>query len=251
MKIRLILLFILGNVLKAQAQTVRKIDTVRYPETVIAEKSLHQFNTDFKYTLFLKGFGIEQFAPMLDKGNDDTYYQTYFNQFGLMINNYQLSYRFAVQHREGNSTISKACNGCQPIVGNLQSTHLRIGFQKHFNYARFQPYLGADVGYLYQKYKGNTQQTLVTTADVFPVRFDDVQHAGTLSPFIGFKIYVSRKLSFYAESTAHLALARHKTDIFGDAEREGNPYRVKDNRFSPYFAPLSVGLQYHFGYLQY
>jgi hypothetical protein len=249
MKFYYTLIALLFSCIYSNGQDIRRIDTVRYPSITRSSQTFQQFNSDFKYTISLKGFGIDQMAPTFDKGTDHTYDQTYLNQIGLMINDYQLSYRFFVQHREGKSSIDNACEGCPLVKGNLKATHLRVGFQKHFNYARFQPYIGADLGYLYQTYDGSTQQ--ISNGGSNEVKFDELQHAGTISPFLGFKWYMSPQFSIYAESTAHLALSRYRTDITGDSQREGSPYRIKDHRFAPYFAPLSIGIQYHFGFLQF
>ena len=231
----------LGTNLLAQ---VTRIDTVDYPAIVIPPKKAYHFNTDYAYTIAVRAFAYEQFPQLLNQPSGQPFYSSYFNGLLFKINDNQISYRLQAAYFNDNIKFDNECEGCLPQVsGKFQNTAVKIGAEKSLNYSRFQPYFGADVGFMVQKFssKGFAES---------PVFAEDNKNALLFSPFVGVKLYIVPRVAVGAEANFDLAYTYQKVNNYSDPSFVGAPNQVKRYRWEYFFGPaVAITLQYNFGIL--
>lgn len=224
------------------AQVVR-IDTVNYPTPTIPKTTKNNFNTDYGYTLAIRAYGYEQFPQILEQV-DQQFLSSYFNGILFKFNDNQISYRLQANYFDRNIAFQNGCEGCALASGQLQNTALKAGVEKSINYSRVQPYLGADIGFMTQKFKGSTTN-YATAEQVFT---EDVKNALLFSPLVGLKLYLIPQVAIGAEASFNMAYSYQKVNAFADESRSGAPYQTKRYKWEYFFAPVaSISLQYNFG----
>lgn len=225
------------------AQVVR-IDTVTYPTPIIPKKTAkNNFNTDYLYTLAIRAYGYEQFPQVLEQA-DQQFLSSYFNGILFKLNDNQIGYRLQVNYLDRNISFDNGCQGCAFANGRLQNTAVKAGIEKSINYSRIQPYLGADVGFMTQKFRGSSTN-YGTAEQVFT---EDIKNALLFSPLVGFKFYLIPQVAIGAEANLNIAYTYQKTNAFSDESRSGAPYQTKRYKWEYFFAPVAaISLQYNFG----
>lgn len=240
---RYILLFVVlcfgAGQLDAQ---VIKIDTVDYPNPVIPKTDKYNFNTDFWYTIAIRAYAHEQFPQLLDQPSGQPFQTSYLNGILFKINDNQISYRFQAAHFNDEITFDNECEGCLPkVTGKFRNTAFKMGVEKSVNYSRFQPYLGADLGFMIQKLstKGYGNATVFA---------EDNKNAALFSPFIGVKLYLISRLAIGAEANFNIAYTYQKVNNYNDDSFSNAPNQIKRYRWEYFFAPVAaITLQYSFG----
>jgi len=218
---------------------VTRIDTVEYPNTALPKQQTRTFNTDYLYTIGLKVYGYEQFPSILDASGDDSYFNTYFNGLMLGFNNNQMTYRLQASHYRDDRFGNRSCPDCEEAFGKFSNTALKLGFQYHTNYLRIQPYLGADIGVMVQRYRAGYAPAGESGTLI------DRKVAGLASPFIGVRAFIIPKLSVAAEASFNMAHSTQKTSGGIDGDKTKHAWET-------FFAPVAgISLQYHFGSLAY
>src|SRR5690606_7628317 len=107
-------------------------------------------------------------------------------------------------------TFENECEGCLPqIRGKFQNTALKVGVEKSINYARFQPYFGGDVGFMYQKLntKGFGNESVFA---------EDNKNALLFSPFVGGKLYLIPRIAIGIEANFNIAYTYQKVNNYPD-----------------------------------
>ncbi len=240
------------------AAQVTKIDTVDYPAPTIPKRKNYHFNTDYWYTIALKTYSYEQFPQILDQPSDLPYLSSYLTGLLFKLNDNQFSYRFQVGYvGKKNLALANECVGCGTAIGDFQNTSVRIGIEKNINYSRFQPYFGSDIGFMFQRYDG---QTTVFSQDESGQPFDkralveDSKNALLVSPILGFKVFVVPKVAIGAEANFNLGYTYRKTNTYNALEGappdtySSVPEQTKRYRWEYFFSPVAaLTLQYNFG----
>ena len=229
-----------ANQLRAQ---VTRIDTVEYPAITIPNKKTHHFNTDYGYTLAVRTYALEQFPQLLNQPSGQPFHASYFNGLLFKINDNQISYRLQAAYFNNDIKFDNECDGCFPqVAGKLQNTAVKIGAEKSLNYSRLQPYFGADVGFMVQKF--------TTKGFESPVFAEDNKNALLLSPFVGLKLYLVQRISIGAEANFNLAYTYQKINNYNDQSFTGAPNQTKRYRWEYFFGPVAaLTVQYHFSML--
>lgn len=218
---------------------VTRIDTVEYNETLPQKRKVQTFNTDYLYTIGVKLYGHEQFPAILNQSNNDSYFSTYFNGLFLGYTNNQITYRLHLSHFRNDSFGNNSCVGCEEAFGKLQNTTLKLGFQYNTTYLRVQPYLGADLGVMLQRYESG----YVPAGDLATIH--DRKVAALVSPFVGVRAFIIPRLSVAAEANFNVAHSSQKTS-------GGIDGRKTKHSWETFFSPVAgITLQYHFGSLTY
>src|SRR5690606_20211701 len=155
-----------------------------------------------------------------------------------------ISYRLQANYVDRDISFEDRCQGWALANGRFQNTAIKIGAEKNFNYSRIQPYLGADVGFMTQKFRGSST-SYATAEQVFT---EDVKNALLFSPLVGLKLYLIPQVAIGAEANFNIAYTYQKTNAFGDASLSGEPNQTKRYRWEYFFAPVAaITLQYNFG----
>lgn len=229
---------VVSTVLPVAGQVTR-IDTLQYPDIDLPKRNVQTYNTDYLYTIGLKVYSYEQFLPILDQPDNDTYYSTYFNGLMLGFNSNQMTYRLqaALFRKDNFGNIS--CKDCEGTTGEFRNTALKLGFQYNVNYLRVQPYLGADLGVILQRYQAGyapfEESTTLSDRKISPV----------ISPFIGVRAFIIPRLSVAAEANFNLAHTSQKISGGIDGDKTNHVW-------NSFFSPVAgITLQYHFGSLTY
>ncbi len=221
-------------VFHADAQVTR-IDTVQYADTPLPKREVQTFNTDYLYTIGLKFFGYEQFPAILNHSDNSTHFNTYFNGLMLGFNNNQITYRLQASHFRNDSF----GNNSSEAFGKFQNTTLKLGFQYNITYLRVQPYLGADLGVMLQRYRSG----YLLTDDI--TTMTDRKVAALVSPFLGVRAFIIPRLSVAAEANFNVAHSTQKTTGSIDGSKTKHAWET-------FFSPVAgITLQYHFGSLTY
>lgn len=223
---------------------VTRIDTVDYPAVVIPKKKTYHFNTDYWYTIAVRTFAYEQFPQLLNQPSGQPFHSSYFNGLLFKINDNQISYRLQAAYFDHNTKFDNECDGCTPqVAGKLQNTTAKIGAEKSLNYSRFQPYFGADVGFMVQRFSTKGFDNLSVFAE-------DNKNALLVSPFVGVKLYIVPRVAVGAEANFNLAYTYQKMNSYGDPSFTGAPNQTKRYRWEYFFGPLAaITVQYSFGLL--
>ena len=221
---------------------VTRIDTVDYPAIVIPKKKNYHFNTDYWYTIAVRAYAYEQFPQLLNQPSGQAFRTSYFNGLLFKINDNQISYRLQAAHFNNNIEFDNECEGCLPkVAGKLQNTTLKIGAEKNINYSRFQPYFGADVGFMVQRLSTKGFESS-------PIFAEDNKNALLFSPFIGVKVYVVPRVAISAEANFNIAYTYQKINNYSDGSFTGAPHQTKRYRWEYFFGPVAaITLQYSFG----
>jgi len=223
---------------------VTKIDTVDYPAIVIPKKKNYHFNTDYGYTIAVRTYAYEQFPLLLNQSSSQPFNSSYFNGLLFKINDNQISYRLQAAYFNNNIEFDNECEGCFPkVAGKLQNTAVKVGAEKSLNYSRFQPYFGADLGFMVQKFSTKGFENS-------PVFAEDTKNALLFSPFVGAKLYIVPRVAIGAEANFNVAYTYQKVNNYSDNSFSGAPSQTKRYRWEYFFGPVAaITLQYNFGIL--
>jgi len=221
---------------------VTKIDTVDYPNPIIPKGKKHNFNTDFWYTIAIRAYAHEQFPQLLNQPSGLPFQTSYLNGLLFKINDNQIAYRFQAAHFDDEITFDNECEGCLPqVTGKFRNTALKVGAEKSVNYSRFQPYFGADIGFMFQQL--NTKG--YGNATVFA---EDTKNAALFSPFIGAKAYIIPRVALAIEANFNVAYTYQKVNNYSDDSFSGAPNQIKRYRWEYFLAPVAaITFQYNFG----
>lgn len=226
----------------AWAQVVR-IDTVAYPTPHVPKTKKNNFNIDYWYTVAVRTYGYEQFPQLLNQA-ELPFLSSYFNGILFKYNDNQIGYRLQGNYFDRDIAFENECKGCARASGRLQNITIKVGMEKSINYSRLQPYFGADIGFMAQKFRGSS--TNYTSAE--QVFNEDTKNAALFSPFIGFKLYLIPRVAIGAEANFNIAYSYQKLNAYAEETRVGPPTQSRRYKWEYFFAPLaSVSLQYSFG----
>jgi len=242
MKSILLFFALLTGISCSVAQVVR-IDTLTYPVPSVPKAKRNNFNIDYWYTVAVRTYGYEQFPQVLNQA-DQLFLSSYFNGVLLKYNDNQIGYRLQGSYFDRDISFDNKCEGCERADGRFQNTTIKLGIEKSINYARLQPYLGADIGFMAQKFKGSS----VKYATAEEIYTEDIKNAALLSPFIGVKLYLTSRVAVAGEANFNMAYTYQKSNAYPDETRTAPPYQTKRYKWEYFFAPVgSISLQYSFG----
>lgn len=237
------------------AAQVTKIDTVTYPDPILPKKKKYNFNTDYWYTVAVRTYAYEQFPQVLNQPAGQPYQSSYLNGILFKVNDNQIGYRFQAAYFDNNIMFDNECEGCATANGKLQNTAIKVGIEKTVNYSRFQPYFGADIGFMLQRFNGhvfginNDDESAPQTTST---KAQDNKNALLVSPLVGFKLYIVPRVALGVEANFTMAYTYQKSNLY-TALPSGEGYNTIPNqtkryRWEYFFAPVAaVTLQYSFG----
>ncbi|SFC51817.1 hypothetical protein SAMN05421747_11343 [Parapedobacter composti] len=228
--------------LQLSAQVTR-VDTVTYPTPAIPKQHKSNFNTDFGYTVAIRAYAYEQFPQLFNQSAEQPNRSSSFNGLLFKLNDNQISYRLQAAYFDDVVSLDNACEGCPPsMTGQLKNTAIKVGMEKNVNYSRFQPYFGADLGFMVQRFN---------TEGHGPVIAEDNRNALLFSPFIGAKVYIVPRVAIGAEANVNIAFTHQKTsNYYSEALAARTADQTKKYRWEYFFAPIAaITVQYNFGLL--
>ena len=235
------LFFVNGN-----AQIVR-IDTLAREQVRPPKQKHYSYNAEYLYTIGVKAYGYEQFPRIFNESSPQPLYSSVLNGLVLKINDNQLSYRLAGSYFKKDLSVTdsdcQSCNDATP--GNFENTNLKIGVEKNLIYARLQPYIGADIGFIRQKFERHNTGAMANGEGL-----TDEKTAGVISPFLGLKINIVPWLAIVGEANMNVAFGHQKTMRSSISLETAAPERseTKGYNWDYYFAPVAaLSLQFSFG----
>ncbi|WP_257669278.1 hypothetical protein [Parapedobacter tibetensis] len=249
----ILLLVMLCNLVGYASAQVTKIDTVNYLDPIIPKKKNYNFNTDYWYTIAIRAYSYEQFPQILNEPYGQAFHTSYLNGILFKINDNQIGYRLQAAYFNQDVSFTNECEGCATGKGKLQNTAVKVGIEKSINYTRFQPYFGADIGFMVQQFDGHTYHAITT--DSITARTQDNKNALLISPLVGFKLYLTPRVALSAEANFNIAYTYQKSNLYAPLPKdEGEkqtystiPDQTKRYRFEYFFAPVAaITLQYNF-----
>ncbi len=165
----------------------------------------------------------------------------------LKINDNQLSYRLSGSYfKKGIRVTDGDCKDCDDATaGNFENTNLKLGVEKNLIYARLQPYIGADIGVIRQKFERNS-----SVSPVLGEGLTDEKTAGVITPFLGLKINITPWLAIVGEANMNVAFGHQKTTRNTLSAEKNAPERAESTayKWDYYFSPVAaLSLQFSFG----
>jgi len=203
-----------------------------------------QTGADFNYSIAARGFSLMQLPKILNQTNTQDYTKMYGNGAILKFNDNQISYRISGNYfRDPSVRFQNTCETCEIASGKVTDYSFKIGFEKNFNYSRFQPYFAFDLGYRSNRFTGiltPTNGSIGTTNQ----SADATKNGLVITPTLGFKVNIIPYLSIFAESSLDFYYSYEKQDI--------TPINVADrtvttfNKWEFLLNPVSAGIQFNF-----
>jgi hypothetical protein len=206
-----------------------------------------QINSNYNYTIGVRGFSLLQMPKILNEAGSNNYYNTFFSGAMIKFNDNQISYRLSGSYFKNSERFSNVCANCELSTGKMTDYSFKIGFEKSFNYARIQPYFAFDVGFRSNKYEGQTQN--INSLKAGSAVNSDVESSKdglVASPVFGIKINPLKELSIFAESNLEFFYFYERQEFIAqDADNTMTLNKYKKSEFL--LNPVSVGIQIHLG----
>ncbi|MEJ2905634.1 hypothetical protein WAE58_24535 [Pedobacter panaciterrae] len=208
-----------------------------------------QMNGDYNYSIAIRGYSMVEMPKVFNETSSDKFTDAYFNGVMVKFNDNQFSYRLNGTYYNKSKKFFNECETCQEADGKLLDYSFKLGFEKNFNYSRIQPYVGLDLGYRYNRFKGSLQnrnQLRDVSADAVGQEIESTKHGIMVSPVIGFKINPIPQISIFAEGTLDLLYSFEKQKTI--LQDINNTRTVNNDRTTEFLLnPFSVGIQIHLG----
>lgn len=241
-----LLLFAIISITPIKAQIVR-IDTVESTYVYKKAKSSNILTkTAYNYSLGIKGLGFEQFPKILNQVNSGEYITSYFTGFIFKSNDNQFSYRLSGNFYNKDISFKNECEECEQTDGRLADFMIKLGFEKNLTYTFLQPYIGFDIGFRRNVFKGQSVNAGVVNYLDAPYDVDTEKNGAVAGPVFGVKLHLINHLSISAESAFDLMYSFERREKYiQDAARTNELQRFR--RWELLSRPLAIlSLQYNF-----
>ena len=227
----------------ADAQEVRT-DSLSEKKKFIYPKTPFR-NKIYLYSAGLRVLKIDQFPKIMKQVDASDFRPVYLNALMFKFNDNQISYRLTGGFYKDDLTFNNECDDCEIVNGKLTDFSFKVGFEKMINYSYVQPYVGFDLGFRQNSFKGYGQNAS-TVNYTTPYDLTAEKNSLILAPLFGIKFNIIDHLSIAAESTIYLQYNYEREEkTYQDAGR--NRTFQNDRNWEFLLRPLSLTLLYNFG----
>ena len=212
-----------------------------------------QSNGDYLYSVGVRGYSYMQMPKIMNQTAGNSYVNSAFNSFILKFNDNLFSYRLNGSYMSRNESFSNNCESCEILTGKMKDYSFKVGFEKNFNYSKFQPYFALDLGYRSNKFDGistNINPILNSPSDLaMAIPQNQViatKEGFTITPVLGIKINPVKQFSIFVETNLEFYYSYERQEsVPQDALniRSLNKFHKTEYLLNP----VSVGIQFHLG----
>lgn len=211
-----------------------------------------QMNSDYNYSITVRGYGSMQMPKLFNETDPVRYINTYFSGLMVKFNDNQINYRLGGSYIKQSKTFYNNCNNCDIVNGDVTDYTFKVGFEKNMNFARVQPYIGADLGYRFNRFVGiaenvNTLKAEQASAVKFPpVKMETSKNGFILSPVIGIKVHPTPQFTVFVESSLDFFYSYERQE---GVTEDANNYRsfTRTNKSEFLLNPILVGVSFQIG----
>lgn len=209
----------------------------------IFQSAFSQSDGNYNYTLGIRAYSSMQLPKILNQVNTQDIQNAYFNGLLVKFNDNQISYRLSGNYFRKDISFANQCNTCEIATGTVTDYSFKIGFEKNINYAKIQPYFGADIGFRTNQYEGEIR-TNNPISNQQPYNVDTDKNGFVMMPLVGIKINPVKNVSFFAESSIDFLYSYERQETI---QRDANNTRTfaKYNKWEFLLNPVSIGIQVH------
>ncbi|MES2447740.1 MAG: hypothetical protein V4546_11205 [Bacteroidota bacterium] len=203
-----------------------------------------QSEGNYNYSIGVRGYSLMQFPKILNQVNSQDYVNAYLNGLMIKFNDNQISYRINGNYFRKDISFANQCNNCEIAEGTVTDYSFKIGFEKSINYAKVQPYFGADMGFRSSSFIGeiNTNNPISLQK---PYNVDTDKNGFVIAPIIGLKINPVKNVSFFAETSLDFYYSYERQETIQQNADNTRTF-AKYNKWEFLLNPISVGIQIHF-----
>lgn len=239
-------ILVLASAASVNAQIVR-IDTVE--STYVYKRPKNSgiiTKTEYSYSLGIKAFSFEQFPKILNQTNSGDYVSSSFNGFIFKANDNQFSYRLLGNFYNKEISFKNVCEDCEQTSGKLTDYMVKTGFEKNLTNTILQPYIGFDIGFRRNVFKGQSVNAGPVAFLTEPYDINVEKNSAVAGPIIGLKLHIVNHFSVAAESAFDLMYSFERREINKqDSARTQELQKFK--RWELLTRPLAIlSLQYNF-----
>ncbi|MCX2453394.1 hypothetical protein OQX61_19140 [Pedobacter sp. PLR] len=211
-----------------------------------------QMNSDYNYSITSRGYGSMQMPKLFNETDPVRYINTYFSGLMVKFNDNQINYRLGGSYIKQSKTFYNNCNNCDIVKGDVTDYTFKVGFEKNMNFARVQPYIGADVGYRSNRFIGVAENVNALKAEqasavkLPPVKMETSKNGFILSPVIGIKVHPTPQFTVFVESSLDFFYSYERQE---GVTEDANNYRslTRTNKSEFLLNPILVGVSFHIG----
>lgn len=202
-----------------------------------------QTEGNYNYTIGLNSFSLVQLPKILQQKAIDQHVQMWVNGGFIKFNDNQIGIKLSgYSFNDRKYAFVNQNDGAEMARGHLKDYAFRVGFEKNFNYAILQPYIGLDLGYRHNQFEGD----MTPDNSLKPSYTAFSQTDGmTIRPAVGFKINMTKHISVYANSSVEFYLAKETITKVGMLGATGDQVN-RVSSFQTLTNPVTVGIQVHF-----
>lgn len=202
-----------------------------------------QIDGNYNYSIGIKAYNMFQLPKILNQTNSKDFTSAYFNGLLLKFNDNQINYRLKGNYYRKTISFSNQCATCEIVQGKVTDYSFSVGFEKNINYAKIQPYFGADLGFRKNDFNGEVKNAnpKSTTA---PYNVDTEKNGFLLSPLLGIKFNPVKEVSLFVETSLDFYYSYEKQETIQQDASNTRSF-VKYNKWEFLLNPISVGLQIH------
>jgi hypothetical protein len=209
----------------------------------IFQSAFSQSDGLYNYSIGIRGYSSIQLPKILNQVNSQDYHNAYLNSVIIKFNDNQISYRLNGNYFRKDISFANQCNNCEIATGTVTDYSFKIGFEKSINYAKIQPYFGADVGFRSNHFTGETR-TNNPISNQQPYNVDTDKNGFVMAPLIGIKLNPIKNVSIFAETGIDFYYSYERQETI---ERDANNTRTfaRYNKWEFLLNPISIGIQVH------
>lgn len=202
-----------------------------------------QSDGNYNYSIGIRGYSSMQLPKILNQTNSQEYLDTYLNGILVKFNDNQISYRLNGNYFRKNIQFANQCENCEIANGKVTDYSFKIGFEKSINYAKIQPYFGADMGFKANHFTGEIKTTNPISTQK-PYNVDADKNGFVLAPLLGIKVNPVKNISFFAETSLDFYYSYERQEA---VQQDANNTRTfaKYNKWEFLLNPISIGIQIH------
>lgn len=203
-------------------------------------------NKIYLYSAGLRTMRIDQFPKIMKQTNAGSFKPKYLDALMIKFNDNQISYRLKGSYYYDDLSFNNDCDDCEIVKGKLTDFAFTAGFEKAVNYSMIQPYVGLDVGFRKNSFKGRAQNATEVIAYTTPYEVTAEKNSMLFAPLFGIRFNLIDHFSIAAESSIYLQYNYERQEkTYQDAGRSRN-FR-NDRNWEFLLRPISLSLFYNFG----
>jgi len=200
-----------------------------------------QLNGNYNYGIAVKAFSVMQ-MPKVFNQNSQRYLNSYLNGGMIKFNDNQISYRLSGNYLHKTMIFNDDCNNCDLAQGTVTDYAFKLGFEKNFNYSIIQPYFAFDIGYRYNRFKGELNSINVQKLVAGTNQLEATKNGITGAPTIGIKFNPVEFLTIFAEGSLEFYYSYERKETVAQDASAVRTYN-KTNQMDYLLNPISIGIQ--------